>query len=72
MISYTSLLEDDHDHDDHNDYEDDAGNYEAVQRVGGDLLHLLAHIPASKAGQARLPLVLHLLLSKVRIKTSEV
>ena len=72
MISYTSLLDVDHDHDDHNDYEDGAGNYEAIQRVGGDLLHLLAHIPASKAGQAGLPLVLHLPLSKVRIKTSEV
>ena len=34
-------------------------------QTGGDLVHLLAHVPASKAGQARLPLVLHLLLPEV-------
>ena len=33
--------------------------------AGGDLLHLLVVLPPSKAGQACLPLVLHMLMPEV-------
>ena len=35
--------------------------------AGGDLLHLLVVLPPSKAGQACLPLVLHMLMPKVTL-----
>ena len=50
--------------DDVNGGDGDDG-YNVDRQTDSDLVHLLADVPASKAGQARLPLVLHMLLPKV-------
>ena len=47
------------------DGSDGDDGYNVDRQTDSDLVHLLADVPASKAGQARLPLVLHMLLPKV-------
>ena len=52
--------------DNNEDHEDGVNGHDDPQ-TGGDHVHLLDDVPAPKAGQARLPLVLHLLLPKVSL-----
>ena len=50
-----------------NEDHEDGVNGDNDPQTGSDHVHLLDDVPAPKAGQARLPLVLHLLLPKVSL-----